>query len=48
MAQQDSHTAGAESDTERKSESTPLPNKHPPSSSKRSSSKGEVCFVNLI
>ncbi|XP_022635953.1 rho GTPase-activating protein REN1 [Vigna radiata var. radiata] len=39
--QQDTHTVGAESDTERKPESTPLPNKHPPSSSKRSSSKGE-------
>ncbi|XP_027905101.1 rho GTPase-activating protein REN1-like [Vigna unguiculata] len=40
-AQQDTHTVGAESDTERKPESTPLPNKHPPSSSKRSGSKGE-------
>ncbi|KAK7352983.1 hypothetical protein VNO80_18415 [Phaseolus coccineus] len=41
MTQQETHTVGAESDTERKPESTPLPNKHPPSSSKRSSSKGE-------
>ncbi|KAK7410447.1 hypothetical protein VNO78_01232 [Psophocarpus tetragonolobus] len=41
MAQQDTHIGGAENDTERKSESTPLPNKHPPTSSKRSGTKGE-------
>ncbi|XP_039687703.1 rho GTPase-activating protein REN1 isoform X3 [Medicago truncatula] len=38
----DAYLSGAESDTERKPESTPLPNKQPPTSSnKRSSSKGE-------
>ncbi|CAJ1973994.1 unnamed protein product [Sphenostylis stenocarpa] len=41
-AQQDSHIVGVESDGERKAESTPLPNKHPPTSSKRSALKGEV------
>lgn len=43
MSRQDDYLSGAESDTERKPESTPLPNKQPPTSSnKRSSSKGEV------
>lgn len=43
MSRQDAYLSGAESDTERKPESTPLPNKQPPTSSnKRSSSKGEV------
>lgn len=47
MAQQDTHIGGAENDFERKPDSTPLPNKHPPTSSKRSGTKGEVCFTNL-
>ncbi|TKY74464.1 Rho GTPase-activating protein REN1 [Spatholobus suberectus] len=42
MAKQDTHIAGAENDIERKPESTPLPNKHPPTSSKKSGTKGEV------
>lgn len=43
LSRQDAYLSGAESDTERKPESTPLPNKQPPTSSnKRSSSKGEV------
>ena len=47
MAQQDTHIGGAENDFERKPDSPPLPNKHPPTSSKRSDTKGEVCFTNL-
>ncbi|KAL3023869.1 hypothetical protein AAZX31_04G089400 [Glycine max] len=42
MAQQDTHIGGAENDFERKPDSPPLPNKHPPTSSKRSGTKGEV------
>uniref|UniRef100_K7KU56 Rho-GAP domain-containing protein n=1 Tax=Glycine max TaxID=3847 RepID=K7KU56_SOYBN len=38
----DTNIGGAENDIERKPESTPLPNKHPPTSSKRSGTKGEV------
>ncbi|KAH1110565.1 hypothetical protein AAZX31_04G089400 [Glycine max] len=41
MAQQDTHIGGAENDFERKPDSPPLPNKHPPTSSKRSGTKGE-------
>ncbi|KAG5031194.1 hypothetical protein JHK82_014809 [Glycine max] len=37
----DTNIGGAENDIERKPESTPLPNKHPPTSSKRSGTKGE-------
>lgn len=47
MAQQDTNTGGAENDIERKPESTPLPNKHPPTSSKKYGTKGEVCYINL-
>lgn len=48
MSRQDAYLSGAESDTERKPESTPLPNKQPPTSSnKRSSSKGEVGIKKL-
>ncbi|KAL2655759.1 hypothetical protein AAZX31_04G089400 [Glycine max] len=38
----DTHIGGAENDFERKPDSPPLPNKHPPTSSKRSGTKGEV------
>ncbi|XP_073225143.1 rho GTPase-activating protein REN1-like isoform X3 [Cicer arietinum] len=37
----DTYLSGTDSDTERKPESTPLPNKQPPTSSKKSSSRGE-------
>lgn len=47
MSLQDIHLGGAESDIERKPESTPLSNKQPPSGSKKSGSKGEVGFKNL-
>lgn len=46
FAQQDTHFSGAENLSERKPESTPLPNKNPPIS-KKSRTRGEVSFINL-
>lgn len=46
MSQQDAYRGVAESDTERKPESTPSLNKQPPSGSKKYGSKsGEVGFI---
>lgn len=45
ILQQDSHFGGPGNDNERKPESTPLPNKHSPSS-KKSVTKAEVSFIN--
>ena len=47
MVKQDTHLGGAENVNERKPESTTLPNKHPPSGSKKYGTKGEVGFINL-
>lgn len=44
---QDNHFSGAENENERKPESTPLPNKHLPSS-KKSGARVEVRFVDYI
>ncbi|XP_029126719.1 rho GTPase-activating protein REN1 isoform X3 [Cajanus cajan] len=41
MAQQEIHIGRAENNIERKPESTPLSNKHPPTSSRKSGTKGE-------